>query len=212
MRARSPAPVATPRPEGRVRRWPRLVRGLLIAGVAAGLAGQATFAAFSHSTEASNNVVAAGTVDLVDDDGGSSALLTLNNASSGDSTSGCILVTYRGSLPARVRLYGQSTGTLPPHLILTVTRGTGSGTGCGGWAPDATNCNGDGPGVIFKGRLDTFPGTWGTGIVDPKPASPATWTTDEAHVYRFTLQVDPDGSGQGQTGGGATFTWDAQNL
>ena len=193
----------------------RVARSLLIAGVAAGLAGQATFASFSGSTQSQANVVTAGTVNLVDTDGGG-ALVSLSEASSGESSTGCIRITSDGSLDSTVRLYGSSSAALAPHLIVTIERGTmPTGTGfpnCTGFTPDATDYGGNGAGVIFKDRLSALPSTWAAGISDPTSGAPETWTTNEDHVYRVKVQLDPDGSGQGVAGGGATLTWEARNL
>ena len=45
--------------------------------------------------------------------------------------------------------------------------------------------------------LSAFPTSYATGIVDPVPATPETWTTSERHVYRFvvTLANDDDAPG-----------------
>ena len=137
--------------------------------VAALVAGYATYSAFSSATATSGSSFAAGTVAIGDNDAGG-AMLSLNAAVPGDSTTGCIKVTYTGSLPATVRLYGTVTGGLAPYLTLTVTRGTETAPAfpsCSTFSADATNYIGSGPGVVYSGLLSAWPGGYAAGVVDP---------------------------------------------
>src|SRR5688572_9653649 len=96
---------------------------LLVAVAAAALGAGVAYGAFTAVASNAGNSISSATVVIGDNDGGS-AMLALTNATPGSSDTSCIRVTYSGSLSATVRLYGTVTGTLAPHLILTVTRGT----------------------------------------------------------------------------------------
>src|SRR5688500_2627152 len=126
----------------RARRW------LLGAGVLATITvatSAVTFAQFSQTTGNAANSFATGTVQLGDNDIGA-AVLGFSDGTPGTSDTGCVTVTYSGTLPATVRLYGSSSGALAPHLTLTVTRGTdptptfGS---CASFVADSTNYLGE---------------------------------------------------------------------
>ena len=190
----------------------RIFASILVVGVAALLVGSATFAAFSSTTTNSGNDYQAGTVHITDNDAGG-AMVTLSDASGGSSASGCILVTYQGSLPANVRLYGFTSGNIAPYLNLTVTRGTDSSPAfptCGGsFTPDGTDYIGQGNGVIYQGTLSAYPGNYAAGVVDA-PSAVEDWTTSEAHAYKFTVTMSSDPAGQGKSGT-ATFQWEARN-
>ena len=164
----------------------RALLSTLVVGAVAMVSGAGTFAAFSSTTSNSGNRFAAGTVAISDNDAGGT-MLTLSNARPGDSTTGCIAVTYGGTLPADVHLYGNVNGALAPYLTLTVTRGTDpspSFPGCAGFTADGNNYIGAGAGIVYQGNLSGYPATWGGGIVDA-PGSAETWTNGEQHVYRF---------------------------
>ena len=192
----------------------RLLSTVLTIGVAGSLAGVVTYGAFSSSTTNAGNSMSAGTVTIEDNDGNPGvAMLSLSNARPGDSDTSCIKVTYTGSLPASVRLYATLTGTLKNYLTLTVTRGTDATPtfdNCATFVPDATDYNGDGDGVVYSGLLSAFPATYDGGIVDPKAATPETWTQNEAHVYKFTISLNNDTAAQGLSTT-AAFTWEARN-
>jgi hypothetical protein len=161
---------------------------VLVAGAA--LTVGVTYAAFTAVVSNAGNSISSGTVAIGDNDG-DSAMLALTNATPGSSDTSCIRVSYPGSLSSTVRLFGTVTGGLAPHLVLTVTRGTDSAPSfdsCSNFTADATDHIGAGPGVIWTGLLSTFPSTWAGGVVDP-----ATWTTSEAHSYKFVVSpVDHD--------------------
>src|SRR5688572_22513092 len=81
-----------------------------------------TWSAFSAATSNAGNTFSAGTVTLADNDAGV-AMLSLSNAKPGNTDTGCITVTYTGSLASTVRLYGTTTGTgLDQYLDLKITR------------------------------------------------------------------------------------------
>lgn len=190
----------------------RLLRSLPVAGLVLACAGTGTLAAFSAASSSSGNTVTAGTVQIADNDAGA-AVVPLAAAAPGQSSTGCIAVTYNGTLDAGVRLFATLDGSLAPHLTLTVTRGTQAApafSSCAGFSPDAANYIGAGAGVVYDGPLSAFPTSYASGIADA-PGSPATWTTGERHVYRFVVTLGASLAAQGlsQT---ATFTWEARNL
>jgi hypothetical protein len=180
---------------------------LAAAGVAAVTAGVA-YGAFTAVVSNAGNSISSSTVAIGDNDGGS-AMLALANATPGSSDTGCIRVTYTGSLSSSVRLYGTVTGTLAPHLILTITRGTDwapSFDSCTNFTPDAADHIGAGPGVVWTGLLSTFPSTWAGGVVDP-----STWTPSAAHSYKLVVSpVDRDAAeGLSST---LSVSWEARNT
>jgi predicted ribosomally synthesized peptide with SipW-like signal peptide len=189
-----------------------MLLSLLVVAIVAAVTGTGTYAAFSGTTVNPSNAFTAGTVAIADNDAGGS-LLTLSNARPGDSSTGCIKITYSGSLNANVRLYGTASGSLPSYLTLTVTRGTDSSPSfatCGSFTADSNNYIGAGNGIIYSGNLSGFPGSYATGLVDPTSGSPETWSTSEAHAYRFVVSVQNDASAQGLSST-ASFTWEARN-
>jgi hypothetical protein len=185
---------------------------LIVLGGLAAVSGAATFSAFSSQTTNAANSFAAGTVQLTDNDLGG-AMLSLSNAQPGATDTSCILVTYSGSLSSTVRLYGSIAGALAPYLTLTITRGDDPSPlfdDCVGFQPDLTDYVGAGQGVVYQGALSAFPSSYAAGLVDPIPASPETWTTGEAHTYRFVVSLADDNGAQGQSAT-ASFTWEARN-
>ena len=185
-----------------------MLRSALVVGVAAAVAGQASLAAFSGSTSGTANAVTAGTVGLSDDDSGG-ALLSLADADSGQSASGCIAVTSTGTLGSQVRLYGTTTGTMATAIDVTVTRGSRPGAfpSCAGFTAEATNHIGAGPGVIWTGKLSSLPSSWATGVTDP-----VTLAAGASTAYRVTMTVDAGGAAQGTTAGTVALTWEARNT
>jgi hypothetical protein len=200
----------------------RLTLSVLLVAAAAIVAAVGTWSAFSGTTSNSDNAFAAGTVVLTDNDS-DSALLNLSTAKPGQSASSCIMVTYAGSLPATVRLYGTTGGTgLEPYLNLTITRGTipplpgrdpppppfGD---CTTFTPDSTDWAGLGPGVLYQGTLQAFADDYNGGVKDGDPASPEVWTTNAVHAYMVTVTMADNDSAQGKTAT-QTFTWEARNT
>jgi hypothetical protein len=160
----------------------RALRRALIVLIVAGIAGTATggvYAAFFASTSNSGSSFAAGTVILTDNDSGGAAV-TLNAAQPGATDTGCIRLSYSGSLAATVRHYADVAGALAPYLTLKVTRGTDSSPSfrsCASFTPDALNYYGKGAGVLYSGLLSSYPTTYATGIVDPDAGSVSTYSS-----------------------------------
>jgi predicted ribosomally synthesized peptide with SipW-like signal peptide len=194
----------------------RTLLALVAITVAVALGGAQTWAAYSATSTSAGNSFAAGTVALADNDSGT-ALLSLSAAVPGNSDSGCITVSYTGSLASAVRLYGTTTGTgLDAYLDLKVTRGGFSGAppafdSCTTFTPDATDYIGSGSGVIYNGTLQGFPDDYAAGHADPLAASPETWTTNETHVYKLQVTLQDNPAAQGKDAP-QTFTWEARNT
>jgi predicted ribosomally synthesized peptide with SipW-like signal peptide len=82
---------------------------ILLVVLAAGVvAGAGSWAAFTDTTVNPSSNFTAGSVDIDDNDGGT-AMLSIANGTPGSSDTGCIPVSYAGSLPANVRLYGSTS-------------------------------------------------------------------------------------------------------
>jgi predicted ribosomally synthesized peptide with SipW-like signal peptide len=191
----------------------KLLLTTFVVALVAAVTGTGTYAAFSGTTANPSNSFTAGTVAIGDNDAGGT-LLSLSNARPGDSSTGCIKVTYSGSLDANVRLYGSASGSLPTYLTLTVTRGTDSSpsfASCANFTADGNNYIGSGSGVIYSGNLSAFPGTYAAGLVDPTSGSPELWTTSEAHSYKFVVSLQNNAAAQGLNST-ASFTWEARNT
>jgi predicted ribosomally synthesized peptide with SipW-like signal peptide len=184
---------------------------LAVLGVAVGFG---TWSAFSSTASNAGNSFQAGTVVLSDNGPlASSPMLSFSNAKPGDSATSCINVSYTGTLPASVRLYGTTAGTgLDPYLNLTVTRGSGAAAfaDCTGFTADATNYTGAGNGVVYNGTLQGFANSYATGLVDPTSGTPAVWTNGQSHTYKFVVAVQDNNAAQGKTAT-QTFTWEARN-
>lgn len=192
----------------------KLALTLLTLSCVSAVGGASTYAAFSSVTANEGNAFDAGTVTIGDNDTGSQ-MFAMSNLKPGDSDTGCIVVTYTGSLPATVRLYGTTGGTgLDQYLSLVVTRGT-FGTvpafdSCSGFTADPTDYTGAGAGVVYTGTLQGFADDYTAGLVDPTSPSPESWTNGETHVYRFQITQQDVNAAKGLTAT-QTFTWEARN-
>jgi len=148
-------------------------------------------------------------VAITDDDSGS-ALFTATGLTPGDTGTRCIEVTYNGTAPSSVRLYGTVTDTVSGDtldsyldLVVTydsVTTGTFAG-GCGDFASEGT---------VFNGTLAAF-GTTHTNYGNG--AGPWSASNGQSRVYRFQYTVNASAPNTVQGDGvSATFTWEAQNT
>ena len=190
----------------------KVLRTFLVLGIVACIAGAGVFSAFSSQTDNPGNVITAGTVKLEDNDGGT-ALYAITGAKPGDTKTSCIKVTYKGTLPATVKLFTNSTiGALGPYVNLKVEAGTQTSSTfptCTEFTPLATGA------TVYEGTLSAFAtehATYATGITT-NPASATKWETNNALVYRFTATVSSTApnSAQGATTGSHAFVWEAQN-
>jgi hypothetical protein len=178
---------------------------VVVMGVVAATAGFGVFAAFTATTENSGNSIATGTVAIGDNDGGSASLYSLTNAKPGDAQSGCIRVTYTGSLGATVKLYASSGITNGSTFNLKVERGSG----LSGSFPACTGFSA--AGTIYDSDLGSF-GTDYTGGVDARGAA---WAQNDAVDYRFTVTQKDDSTPNAHTSvtssGLHAFTWETRN-
>jgi hypothetical protein len=194
----------------------RTIAAMLVLGLIAVAAGGATWAAFTATTGGGGDRIEAGSVKL-DDNDSDSPLLSLSAAQPGATDSGCIKVTYAGSLDSGVRLYGTTIGSgLDQYLDLKVTRGIYSPSdpgfdSCTTFQPDGTDYIGAGNGVIYNGTVQGYADSYATGLADPLPASPETWATDESHVYKIEVTLQSNFAAQ-SLNATQTFTWEARNL
>ncbi len=194
-------------------RAPRTVWLTVVIVAVAAIGARALYASFI-STATDTQQISTGTVTIGSNDTGS-ALFSLADMKPADSpVSQCITVTMTGSRDSTVHLYGSLSGTLDPYVNLVVTRGTDSSpsfASCTNFTADTTDYNGDGDGVVYSGLLSNYPTTYAGGIIDPKSATPETWSHNEAHSYQFTVSLANNPLAQGLTSS-PTFTWEARNL
>ena len=168
------------------------------------VAFQATNAAFSAQTDNAGNAFAAGTVAISDNDSGT-AMFNLSDLAPGDNATGCIEVTYSGSLDPEVRLFGAATAGdgLEDYLDLTVERGDGDCATFGTVTAVWTNGT-DGDLGAFLGASTDYAS--GANDWQPTGGGPADMVP-----YRFTVELQDDNAAQGKNVT-VTFTWEAQNL
>jgi hypothetical protein len=187
---------------------PALITALLFAGWFAGRGAYALL----DAVDGSPSRFGMGTVVLSDDDAGG-ATVSLVLAQPGDTSIGCIDVSYTGSIDASTRLYASVSGGLGPYITLVVTRGTLSApsfNSCTSFVADTPDYIGAGQGVVYSGLLSSYPDSWTTGIIDP-PSSPQTWHTGDAHAYRIQVTLTNDSGAEGESAA-VDFDWEAQNL
>jgi predicted ribosomally synthesized peptide with SipW-like signal peptide len=191
---------------------------MLVVALLGAVAAIGTWSAFSSTTQNPGNTFAAGTVSLTDNDNPvDSPMFTMSNMVPGSTDTGCIKVSYTGTLTSNVRLYGTTTGTgLAPFLNLKVTRGVYTPTdsafdSCTNFSADTTNYIGSGAGVMFNGTLAGYPDDYAGGLVDPTSGSPEAWTNPENHVYKFEVTLQDNNSAQGLNAT-QVFTWEARNV
>jgi hypothetical protein len=182
---------------------------LIATGLVAVASGRATFAAFTLTTQNSNDSYASGTVTLSDNDAGTVMWDVANQLPTSPAVVRCIRATYTGSLAAAVRLYTTTAASaLDPYLNVTVEKGSMPvGTvfpNCTGFVPEAT--------IAPAGTLQSFKTAragWATGI-PAFPGAQTAWNPGDSLVYRFTVQVQNVFAAQGLTGL-VSITWEAQN-
>lgn len=171
--------------------------GFLLSGA---LVWQASYAAFTATTENTGNSWQAGTVVLSDNDSGS-AMFTATGLVPGSTGARCIQVSYTGNVAAGVRLfgaYGASTD-LADNLTLTVEQGTATANDCTNWTA---------AGTLYSGQADGFVTAhydFAHGVDTWAPSASATrW-------YRISYLVQDEDEAQGDALT-LNFTWEAQNT
>jgi hypothetical protein len=202
----------TATPNRRPSRRTAKVAGLLAVPAAIAVSGlvvsQASYSAYSASTENPASNWATGTVALADDDNGTAAF-TATNLKPGSTRTKCIAVTSTGNLPSTVKLYATNQSTtkdLAAHIRLTITQGTGGSFGaCAGFAPLTSGAR------LYDGSLQDF-GYAATGYTSGVGNWAPSGQADETRTFRFvyTVNADAPDSTQGGTAAGG-LTWEAQN-
>ncbi|OFW62534.1 MAG: hypothetical protein A2135_00930 [Actinobacteria bacterium RBG_16_67_15] len=181
----------------------RLAAGMLAVLAAFMTTYRVSNAAFSAPTSTPANSFAAGDVALADNDSGA-ALFNTANMAPGDTATGCIEVTYSGSLDAEVRLYGAVAGGtgLEAYLDLEIERGSGSCAAFGGAIVVWQNSTDGDLGVFLAGHTD-----FATGVDDWAPVGGGS---ADMVPYRFTVTLQDDNAAQGESAV-VGFTWEAQS-
>ena len=199
-------------PSSRVRR--NLAKGILPLGIiaSAGVVWQSSYAAFSATTSNAGNTLTAGTVKLTDGASGT-AVLTATGLKPGSTGSGCIKLTYGGSLAAATKLYILGTdlttttpGNLAPYLTLKVDEGTGVDPACSDFIFSANDYNPGNSTAFTLNTLATSASSFATGVGAWTPAGAGATKT-----YRFSWTVQDNNAAQGLNAT-VKLTWEAQNT
>ncbi len=184
----------------------------------------ATWAAFSDTTANAGNQWETGSVDIEDNDAGTRALYDLFDGTPasepGDSDSGCIKVTYNGSLASSVALYGSNNlnaNGLDDQLTLDITSGSGAvaDNTCGTFTPAGL------AGDVYSGSLANFMTSYNdySDNLALNAGGDAVWTQNESVTYKFEVTLADDAdvndanskSTTGYSTGSHSFTWEARN-
>ncbi len=188
----TPNSVETPNMEEKDgRRWTGALFTLLILGALGVFVWNAveTSSARVNATTSANSVFSAGTVDLAQPNTVVDLLLDANNLYPGTEVEGCVVVEYRGSIPADVRLHARMVGGtgLDEYVDIRVT------------LPPIDDCDtpipADSP-TIYEGTLDRFWRThhsYGAGI------GLAEMTTSDFAVLHVAARLQDDNNAQGRT-------------
>lgn len=199
---------------------------LLLLGLLGALIIVATWAAFSDTTANAGNRWDAGSVDIVDNDDGTRALYDLFDGTPlgkpGSSDSGCIKLTFNGSLDSTVRLYGSNNlnaNDLDDQLTLSITSGTGPAVNNDCTATDFTAAGAAGD--IYSGSLANFMATYNdyTDNLTLNAGADAVWSPTETVTYKFEISLADDAdvnnanskTATGYATGLHSFTWEARN-
>lgn len=165
-------------------------------------------AAFSTTTDNAGNSFTAGDVVLVDDDLAASRF-TVTDMEPGDTVTGCIVVTYNGSVdPGVVRLYSggyTDSGNFGDYLNITVDEGTG------GTFADCTGFTEDDVGAEFANTLTFFNTNhtnYGNGFGEWDPSA-----SGQSKTYQITVELDAatPNAEQNESATALTFTWEVQS-
>lgn len=164
---------------------------------------RASNALFTATTTNDTNTFSTGSVALSDNDAGA-ALFTVSGLKPGSTGSACIRVTYSGTLPASVKLYGTgltATNSLDQYITLVVDEGTnstGSAGACGTWSGSTT---------VSTTTLTAFPTTYGGGAGTWAPSGAAT----KDYRFTYTMSAAAPNTVMNSTAS-VTFVWEAQNT
>ncbi|MGI8930407.1 MAG: LamG domain-containing protein [Candidatus Limnocylindria bacterium] len=203
------APTTAPAQSGGSTLRRKLLASVAVLGALAVVGGFGTFSAFTAMTSNSGNSFDSGTVKI-DQHAGHSSLYVAADKKPGEATTGCVRVTYSGSLAAAVRLYFSAGITNGAAFNLNVERGSGlmspgAAMSCTGFAASST---------VYDAALGSFPASWTVGNA-AKPGGGA-WAQNEAADYRFTITANDDNTPNAHTSAQATgthsFTWEARGF
>jgi hypothetical protein len=189
-------------------KWAVVPAALLVSGVAV---SQASYSAFSATTQSEANNWKAGTVKLdsgankaVNGASAGTAMFTAANLKPGSTGAKCITVTSSGSLASTVKLYAtnaKTTNKLSSSIDLVITEGTGGDSTCAGFTPAAEIFNDT---LAVLGSKKSFAA--GVGSWTPSGTAPETRT----YKIVYTLNAAAPNSTQDGTAS-MGFTWEAQN-
>ena len=188
----------------RIAKWGSVPAGLLLSAL---LVWQASYAAFSATTSNPENNWRAGSVELTDDAAGA-AMFNADGLTPGASGENFIVGTYKGTVPATVKLYAADASTtknLAEHLQIEIVSGAGGGFNSGeGFAPDQGA-------PVFEGTLAEFTAAH-TNFANGIQVDQATESGSKSTTYRFRYTLSPDAPNTVQGGtAGLGFTWEAQS-
>lgn len=178
---------------------------LLASGV---IVSQASYSAYSATTESPTSNWATGTVNLNDDDT-NTALFTAANLKPGSTGTKCVAVTSTGSLASTVKLYSTNAATtknLSSYINLTITQGTGGSFGsCTGFTALTTGSS------VYTGTVDNLATTatgYATGVGTWTPTGNATET--RTYQVAYTVSNSAPDTTQGGTAN-LGLTWETQS-
>lgn len=138
------------------------------------------------------------------------AIISVTGAIPGSFGSGCVRITYTGSLTGNVRLYQAPAGIagtgLAPYLTLQVKQGSGANADCSDFVAAATVYNPTGLADTTKtvSAFGAASSGYATGVDN--------WTaaTSDTRTYEFNWQLQDDNAAESLTAS-LTFTWEAQS-
>jgi len=162
--------------------------------VAALLIWQGSNAAFSATTDNTNDAWATGSLALTNNGGGTSysgttaALFTENNLKPGDTGTKCITVHSGGTLAGSLKLHrgaisGTNSAALAPVINMTIDAVAVSATT--NVPANCTGYTGGTSGAVFTGNLNTMPATYAAANGTAVAAGP------QRVVYRIGWAIDP---------------------
>ncbi|GAA1485060.1 TasA family protein [Brachybacterium fresconis] len=176
-----------------IAKWGSIPAGLALSSL---LIWQASYAAFSDTTDNPGSNWEAGKVEITDDDAGA-AMFSASALAPGDTGTNDITTTYSGTLDANTKLYGSQSATtndLAQYIQLEVTE------------------TGAEPSTVYTGTLADFSSSH-TDYASGIDLGSATGGSDESVTYEFTytLSSEAPDSAQGGTAG-VDFIWEAQSA
>jgi hypothetical protein len=196
----------------RRRRAVRAVSPFAALLVAALLIWQGSNAAFSATTDNTNDAWATGNLALTNNGGGTvysgttAALFTESNLKPGDTGAKCITVQSSGSLPGSLKLYrGAITGTNSAALsaVLDVTVDAVAVAAATNVQANCTGYTGGTSGVVFNGTLSGMPSTYAAA------AGTAVAGGTQRVVYRIGWTINTSAGNSVQSSSAqANLTWE----